>query len=371
MPSAGPWYLVENVDDIPSPALLIYRARVEANVREMVTIAGRAERLRPHVKTHKLTEVTRLQMTAGMTRFKCATVAEAEMVAACGARDVLLAYQPVGPNVGRLRQLAERFAATSFSAVIDDEAALERVSAGFHDAPRPLDLLLDLDVGMHRSGIAPGPRAAALYARIAALPGVRQGGVHAYDGHIRDFDPQARAAAADCAFAPVRDLVQALRGAGHAVPRIVAGGTPTFPVHAPREGVELSPGTCVFWDAGYGASLPDLPFQPAALVLTRVVSRPGGNRLCLDLGHKAVASECPHPRVRLLNLPDATAVLHSEEHLVVETPRAGSIAVGDCCYGVPWHICPTVALHAEAVVIEDGRATDRWRVASRDRRLTI
>lgn len=371
MPSAGPWYLVENADDIPSPALLIYRARVEANLRQMVAIAGGAERLRPHVKTHKLAEVTRLQMAAGTTRFKCATIAEAEMVASCGARDVLLAFQPVGPNVGRLRQLAERFSETSFSTVVDDEAALERISAGFNDAPAPLDLLLDLDVGMHRSGIAPGRRAADLYARIAAVPGVRQGGVHAYDGHIRDFDLQARAAAADRAFAPVRDLVAALRGDGHAVPRIVVGGTPTFPVHAPRDGVELSPGTCVFWDAGYGASLPDLPFQPAALVLTRVVSRPGGNRLCLDLGHKAIASESPHPRVQLLNLPDATAVLHSEEHLVVETPRADALAVGDCCYGVPWHICPTVALHAEAVVIEGGRATDLWRVASRDRRLTI
>jgi D-serine deaminase-like pyridoxal phosphate-dependent protein len=371
MPRAGPWYLVENADDIPSPSLLIYRDRVEANIREMVAIAGDADRLRPHVKTHKLAEVTRLQMAAGATRFKCATIAEAEMVAACGARDVLLAYQPVGPNVARLRKLADRFEAAAFSAVVDDEGALERISAGFRDAASPIELLLDLDVGMHRSGIAPGPRAADLYARIASLPGVRQGGVHAYDGHIRDFSVEARAAAADRAFAPVRDLVETLERAGHAVPRVVVGGTPTFPVHARREGVELSPGTCVFWDAGYGASLPDLPFRPAALVLTRVVSRPGGTRLCLDLGHKAIASESPHPRVQLLNLPDAAAVLHSEEHLVVETPRASAIAVGDCCYGVPWHICPTVALHAEAVVIEGGRATDRWRVASRDRRLTI
>ena len=155
------------------------------------------------------------------------------------------------------------------------------------------------------------------------------------------------------------------------VPRVVVGGTPTFPVHARRPGVELSPGTCIFWDAGYGSQLPDLPFRPAALVLTRVVSRPGANRLCLDLGHKAIASENPHPRVQLLNLPDATPVMHSEEHLVVETPHAGRFAVGDACYGVPWHICPTVALYGTAVVVHGHSATDRWRIVARERALTV
>lgn len=110
-------------------------------------------------------------------------------------------------------------------------------------------------------------------------------------------------------------------------------------------------------------------FVPAALVLTRVVSRPGPNILCLDLGHKAIASEMPHPRVEFLNLQDAKFVTHSEEHLVVETPRATGFNLGDCLYGVPRHICPTVALHAEAVVIENGRISEHWRVVARDRQV--
>jgi D-serine deaminase-like pyridoxal phosphate-dependent protein len=105
--------------------------------------------------------------------------------------------------------------------------------------------------------------------------------------------------------------------------------------------------------------------------LTRVVSKPGANRLCLDLGHKAIASENPQPRVQLLNLPDASAVGHSEEHLVIETPRAPEFAVGDCIYGVPRHICPTVALHSHAVVVREGRAETMWRISARDRALTI
>jgi D-serine deaminase-like pyridoxal phosphate-dependent protein len=362
---------VANVATVPSPALLVYPERIEANLRQMLAIAEGPDRLRPHVKTHKLPEVVRRHLARGITRFKCATLAEVEMVARCGAADVLLAYQPVGPNVSALRLLVERFPRSAISALVDDQAVAEHLSSEFARAGRTIDLLVDLDVGMHRSGIPPGEGAAALYGRLAQLPGVRPGGLHAYDGHIRDRDLPARSAAADAAFAPVAALAGRLAREGLPVPRLVVGGTPTFPVHARRRGVELSPGTCVLSDAGYGSQLPDLPFHPAALVLTRVVSRPGGNRLCLDLGHKAVASEGPHPRVELLGLPDAVAVSHSEEHLVVETPAAARLRVGDCLYGVPWHICPTVALHAEAVLVEGGCAVGAWRVVARDRTLSI
>jgi len=109
----------------------------------------------------------------------------------------------------------------------------------------------------------------------------------------------------------------------------------------------------------------------AALLLTRVVSKPGANRLCLDLGHKAVAAENPPPRVRVLELPDATAIVHSEEHLVVETPCANEFRIGQCLHGIPRHICPTVALYSEAWVIESGAAHECWPITARARRLRI
>jgi D-serine deaminase-like pyridoxal phosphate-dependent protein len=134
-----------------------------------------------------------------------------------------------------------------------------------------------------------------------------------------------------------------------------------------------------------------MDFLHAALLLTRVVSKPGGTRVCLDLGHKAVASEMPHPRVVLLQpqasglkpqasslepgatgseLP-ATFIGHSEEHLVLETPEAASLHVGDVFYGIPWHVCPTVALHGQAIVIRNHRAVDRWHVTARERMITV
>ncbi len=366
-----PWNVVSNVADIASPALLVYPDRVEENIRRMVRVAGGVERLRPHMKTNKLPEVIRMQMDQGITKYKCATIAEAEMAAAGHVPDVLLAYQPVGPNIQRLVQLVRKFPGTRFSALVDDEGTIRALSSAAEGAGVVLDLFLDLDVGMHRTGVAPGPAAADLYRLVAASPGLNAAGLHAYDGHIRDSDIAARTRACDAAFAPVRTLRADLINAGMAVPVVIAGGTPTFPVHAKHADVECSPGTSVFWDLGYRTLLPDLDFLPAVLLLTRVISKPGENLLCLDLGHKAVASEGPHPRVELLGLPDARFVGHSEEHLSVETMHAAEFPVGAHLYGIPWHICPTVALHNEAVVIRNGRAEERWQVVGRARTLTI
>lgn len=377
---AVPWYQVRDVATIASPALLVYRERVEQNLKEMVALAGGPERLRPHIKTHKMGEMLQLQLALGITKFKCATLAEAEMAARAGVRDLLLAYQPVGPSIEGMVALVKAFPRTKFSVLCDDAGPLRELSkvmVGLQRAKKGrgtkahLEVLLDLDVGQHRTGVPAGDKAFKLYKLLASLPGLRPGGLHAYDGHISDSDPAARSQACEAALAPVTALGRQLAAAGLPVPRVVAGGTPTFPIHARNPEVECSPGTCVFWDFSYGSRFADLSFVPAALVLTRVVSKPGPNRLCLDLGHKAIASEMPPPRVQFLNLEDATAVTHSEEHLVVETAHAAEFELGDCLYGVPRHICPTVALHGEAVVIQGRRTAERWRVASRDRALRI
>ena len=127
----------------------------------------------------------------------------------------------------------------------------------------------------------------------------------------------------------------------------------------------------MLWDFGYGDKFDDLPFQHAAVLLARVVSKPTPDRLCLDLGHKSVAAENPHPRVRFIELPDAVAVMQSEEHLVLETPRAAEFVVGQTLHGIPRHICPTVALHAEALIVEGSRVVETWPILARARRLTV
>ena len=367
---ADDWHTLADPDEIPSPALLVYPERIGENIRRMIAALGQAERLRPHVKTHKMAEVVQMQLKAGIGKFKCATIAEAEMLGQAGAGDVLLANQPVGPNVGRLLGLAGWFRDIRFSTIADDAGAVGALAEAAQAAGITLPVWLDLDVGMGRTGIVPGQAAITLYKLIDQLPGVEPAGLHLYDGHLHDSDPAERLAKWQTMMGEVRSFRTGLEAVGLPVPGVVGGGTPTFPFHAQHTDHECSPGTTLLWDFGYRDKFPDLDYQHAAVLLTRVISKPGSDCITLDLGHKAVASEKPHPRVQFIGLDDAEAVVHSEEHLTLRTADAASFKVGDCLYGIPRHICPTVALYDRAHVIRGGKLGDQWQVTARARKLT-
>jgi D-serine deaminase-like pyridoxal phosphate-dependent protein len=365
------WYAISNADAVASPAMLVYPERIEQNLQRMIEMAGGVDRLRPHVKTHKLPQVITMKRAAGIHKFKVSTIAEAEMTASAGGEDILLAHQPVGPGVARLLELMRRFPQTKFSTLVDDAGNLAAIGRAAVAAGLVVDLYLDLNVGMNRTGIAPDESAAALYRRLCDTQGVRAAGLHAYDGHLRNADALALAKAVDAAFAPVWKLRDRMLAEGLPVPNMVASGTPTFALLAQHGDVEVGAGTTVLWDAGQDKVCPEHHFLNAAVLLARVISKPAAGLLCLDLGHKSVASEMPHPRVQLLGLEDAVAVTHSEEHLVVRTARADDYKVGDVVYGIPHHICPSMALHSEVVAVKDGVAGERWPVVARARRITI
>ncbi|MBL9175130.1 MAG: D-TA family PLP-dependent enzyme [Verrucomicrobiales bacterium] len=370
--TGAPWYSVSNASEVASPALLLYPDRIEENLRHMRTlVGGNAARLRPHVKTHKLAPVIALKRAQGITKFKCSTIAECEMVAGAGGEDVLLAYPLTGPNIRRFLELQRAVPGTRFRAVADDPATVHELSAAATAQHAGIALLIDLNVGMNRTGIPAGDEALALIAEIRRLPGLRWEGLHAYDGHLAIADVTARARQWASALGPVWRLRDRLQDAGHPAPLIVGGGTPTLPFFAGLPEVECGAGTPVLWDFGQPLHNPDLDFLHAAVLLTRVVSRPLPGRLCLDLGHKAVASEMQPPRVRIFGLEDATFVGHSEEHLVIETPRAAEFPVGHIFYALPRHVCPTVALQSEVAVVRDGRVTESWPVTARARRITV
>jgi D-serine deaminase-like pyridoxal phosphate-dependent protein len=368
-------YQIDNVADLLSPSLLFFRDLIEANLNKVLEMSGSPTRLRPHVKTHKCREIVRMELARGILKHKCATLAEAEMLAQCETPDVLVSYPIVGPNLNRLAVLTEKYPATRFSALVDHPTAAKQLSDIMSSLGSRLDVLIDLNVGMNRTGVAVADGADELYRQLAKLPGLRPDGFHVYDGHNHQESLEERKASVEGLLGPVFDLREKLEKEGLPVPRVVCGGTPTFSVFSKMDfpGLECSPGTFVLHDSGYGSKYADLSgFTPAALLLTRVISKPGGNRLTLDLGYKAVCSDPPvGKRCVVLGVGDYHHVLQSEEHLGIETPLADRFTPGDIVLAIPTHVCPTVAMHQRAYVIEGGSCVGTWAIAARDRVLTV
>jgi len=368
-------YAIADTSGVFTPALVFFEDLIRQNVARMVELVGAPARLRPHVKTHKTPQIVRLERECGVVKHKCATIAEAEMCAANGAADALISYPLVGPNCSRLAKLIRAYPGCRFSVTVDHPKSAEALSAAVAAEKLTVDVLLDVDVGMHRTGIAPGPEAAELYAQLGRLPGLRPDGLHVYDGHnhIENFVDRQQTALTQ--LEPALKLREALLERGLPVPRVVIGGTPTFPVYARLDvpGLECSPGTLVLHDNGYGTRFRDLTgFMPAALLLTRVISRPTPTRVTFDLGYKAVASDPPAgKRLTLLGVPDYETVGQNEEHLIIETPSAANYSPGDEVLAIPTHVCPTVAMHQRAYVVRGGRVVGTWDITGRDRVISV
>ncbi len=363
------WFTITDVDRLTTPALVVYPERVKHNIALLTAMIDDVNRLRPHIKTHKCREAVVLCMAAGIKKFKCSTIAEADMLGECNAPDVLLAYQPVGPNAERFAGLIEAYPQTQFSCLIDNEATVRTLSGIALKNNIQITVYIDINVGMNRTGILPDQKAFQLYMLCAYLPGIKIIGVHVYDGHIHESDLTLRTQQCNAAYATIEELSDQLRAQGIEL-IIVAGGTPTFPVHAARPKIECSPGTFIYWDYGYQQAFKEQGFLPAALILGRVISLPDDGLICVDIGHKAVAAENSlNKRIYFLNAPALTPVAHSEEHMVLNAGIGHHHRVGDVLYGLPQHICPSVALHDDAVVVENHHTSGQWQTAARSRKI--
>ncbi|RYY13249.1 MAG: D-TA family PLP-dependent enzyme, partial [Chitinophagaceae bacterium] len=329
-------------------------------------MAGGPALLRPHVKTHKIVEISRMLLNAGINKFKCATIAEVEMLVIAGAQDILLAYQPTIVKAERLARISEANPGVKFGYLVDNEHSAQELSAFF--TGKNLDSWIDVNVGMNRTGIDPG-KALDLYLYCIKNLGKAPIGLHAYDGHIHDTDTNARFAKAGSVFQQINELRSLIVKQTNQQPKIVLGGTPCFPYYSGLQNIETSPGTFVFWDHGYSTMLPDMKFEIGAILLTRIISIIDATKVCLDLGHKSIAAEGPLPRVFFPGHPDAKVLGQSEEHMVVEVNDSSVHNIGQEWYGIPTHICPTVALYESVYTVEDNLVTGSWKVIARDRKI--
>ncbi|MDN3643486.1 D-TA family PLP-dependent enzyme [Lutimonas halocynthiae] len=361
------WYELKGSNKVESPSLLVYPDRIQYNAELMLKIAKDPQRLRPHIKTHKMAEIIQIQLELGISKFKCATLSEAALLGKCGAKDILLAMQPVGVQIEKFLSLTHDYPNAIFSTLVDNERSAKEINKQALGKKQNANIWLDINNGMNRTGISPDNKAVNLYKWLLSLPGLKLKGLHVYDGHIHTSKIKDREDECDKAFLDVELLSQKLEALNLPKPLIIAGGTPTFPIHEKRPGVELSPGTPLLWDHGYGINYQDLKFLPAAVLLTKIISKPGPNLLCFDLGHKSVASEMKLPRVHFLGNKDSfTQISQSEEHLVVECKDNSTFKIGDAHYALPIHICPTVAKYPYVFSVKNHEISGKWQVAARD-----
>lgn len=352
---------------IPSPALIYYRDIILENTKKAVETASSPDRLWPHVKSHKSRDILLMQLSQGITRFKCATLEEAEMTAGTDATHILLAYPLTGPNIGRFISLVQAHPDKTFFALGDSLPALTALSRGCEAAGMTANVLVDIDPGLHRTGILPR-EAPAFIQSLAPLSGIRFRGLHCYDGNRHEKEYATRAAAVSQTISEIRALCRQLLSENPDCSVLIMGGSPSFPCYASdMPEAFLSPGTVFLYDAGYTAQFPDLPYRPGAAVLTRVVSTPGPDCFTIDAGYKSISAE--QKVIGLIpELPHAVPLFQSEEHWTFrmeEGFQSKRPPVGTVLYVIPWHICPTNALYSRAYVVSGGRLCDTWRITAR------
>ncbi len=366
------WYHIQNIEDIDSPSIVLFEDRLMHNLLKMLDMAGNdASKLMPHIKTNKMPKVIERMISLGIKNFKASTIAEAEVAANQGAKSVLIAHQLVGPKIQRFFTLIEQFPKTQFTTIVDHLDTIKKLHEESYKKNIQIDIYIDINSGMNRSGVRIGSSLNFLLEELPKYASLKFKGFHVYDGHLRDIDFKQRKDKIEHEIELIQNLFDYLKRK-HPNIQLICGGTPTFTSHITETYRICSPGTCVFWDWGYSEKLVEQEFKYATILITRVISKPIEGIITIDLGHKSVAAENPiDKRVKFLNLNGYKLLSQSEEHGVLQVKNWGNIKIGDLFYGVPYHICPTVNLHDEVSIINDGKKVDSWEITARKRKITI
>ncbi len=356
-------------DQLLSPALVIYLDRVRDNVRTVLALTRGPERWRPHVKTTKTPEIFQQLVREGVRRFKCATTRELDVLLqtldheGVSHGDVLVAYPLVGPALGALHTIASRHPQAKVSVLCEDAQTAAQL-------PANIGVFVDVNPGMHRTGLPLSARE-SIHA-VAAAAGPRFRGVHFYDGHLHGELAQRRTQAFE-AYDGLMQLVQQLGERGIQVAEIITSGTPTFRLamqYTPFESMEgclhqVSPGTVVLHDQRSEEENPDLDLAPAALLFSRIVSQPKSNSVTCDAGAKSISADAGDPAAFALGRPELVAQPPSEEHLPLQVTSGPTPQRGDELLLVPRHVCTTVNLAEQILLMEGGKLRGVASVAAR------
>lgn len=367
------WWEINPETHIDTPFLALYIDRIQYNIEHLIeSVKGDIQKLRPHIKTHKLGEILNLYKTYQIDKVKCATIAEAELCAIHNISDILLAYQPTRLKQQRWITLLQKHPNLIFSTIVDNLDTANELSELGKKNNITLSIYLDINTGMNRTGVNYKSDWDHLIYKIIDLSNIKFSGIHIYDGHLKGTNEQRTKAVSDT-FTQITNKLSKLEKKLDYKLKIVAGGSNTFPFYSNQKNVECSPGTFIFWDINYQTNLPEQNFKPAAVLVGTVISKPTPNTLCIDIGYKSVASENTlDKRLTILNDDKLIPISHSEEHLVLENTGNKQYNIGNTIYAIPYHICPTCALYETVQVINSQQDIYvQWNVIARNKKISI
>ena len=354
---------------IETPAILIDLDVMERNLRRVADYAREHDlRLRPHTKTHKIPALGRRQIEGGAAGLTVAKVSEAEVMLQSGTPDLLVAYPVIGrPKLERLMHVA---AHTQVTVSLDSVEAAKQLSAAAQAAHREIRVLAEMDAGLGRVGVAPGPQLIGLARAIQELPALHLEGIAFYPGHIKMLDEEGFRAI-DALGELIDSVLTQLRQAGLTISIVSGGSTPAlFQSHKIAGLNEIRPGTYIFNDRNtmlMGAcSLDDC----AAAIMATVVSTAKPGQIIIDGGSKTFSSDRPSSGEvsfgHVLEAPDAVFTKMNEEHGYVDVRAVGQhFAVGDRLRIIPNHICVAMNLHEFVYGVRGDRVEQVWRVEGR------
>lgn len=335
---------------LDTPALLADLDILEANLARMASfLAGKPAKLRPHFKNHRVLPFALRQIKAGAIGIACSRLWQADRLAHAGVQKILLTNEIVGENP--LRQLAELSREATVIAAVDHPKVIDDVARIARDKGCPLDVVIDIDLGLKRCGVAPG-NAAALAQR-AVAGGLRFRGVMGYEGHLQLLPPGPEKELA------VTQALEALLGSknriealGIPVEIVSCGGTGDYAISGTYPGVtEIQPGSYLLMDTGYSPYAPD--FEPALSVLATVISKTEGERIVVDAGVKAISGERGLPSVKGIEGLRLRA-LHAEHAPIDLVDPPAPVEVGDKIELAVRYHDGTVHLHQQMYGIRNG-----------------
>lgn len=343
---------------VDTPALMLDLDALRKNIETMAAFfRGKRCRLRPHFKSHKCTRIARLQMDAGAVGITCAKLGEAEVLADAGIRNLLIANQIVGLlKISRLMELCRR---ADPMVAVDSVENVKMLSAHADAAGVSLGVLVEVDVGMGRCGVAPGQAALDLARVVASSSGLRFEGLQGYEGHCVDLrDAAERIEKTRAALKLLVETRRLIEHSGMEVNMVSGGGTGTYDINGNCDGIdEVQAGSYAAMDWWYADIRPE--FRQAMSILATVISRPRPGVAVIDVGRKGVGAEWGPPRLK--NLADCrVAAYSSEEHMTLQVPEDWGVDIGDRIEIIPSHGCTTSNLYREFIVHRDGKVVDVW-----------